>query len=540
MITSILIALLSQTGTCKSGVACQAASFQTQRKPLDSCAPLSDGGTNQGTRGLLEYDYNDAGYVQCNGLTWNSLLPSTPGGTEILASTAAETYYFGPAGNDANNCTSSGTACLTGQAAINKTPAKWRKHSLTINGLAGSFAGFTVSGFIIDPSLQKTNAGILINGALANVTPTTGSATGTATGGTAGSGSVFGTLVNSGGTYTVNDAALLGKFVVITGGTGSGQVRTIVSNTATTITIAGQWTAPTGTSTYALQSPSVIITSTTAAIPNPLSGNETAAAGIMLMNNSAEGSAIVIQNIALQVGASPGFSLANTGEVQLFQDIYNGTSSGVTAVFGNRIFTTNLSLTTTSGTGVNETGGTLLFNSGYISTTTGSGIVVTGTASATVAQSQFVGTTGIKTASSSALTVSTSRCDCASLATSTCLSVGEQPSTYAINGPSSETSSIKANGNVDVTNCTYGIFAGSGGSVTFKSTAVLSGNALSYAAMASYGAIVVMPTASTTITGVTAQMAVDNAALTGTWASLIASFGCLTSATGTASRICRL
>jgi hypothetical protein len=65
-------------------------------------------------------------------------------------------------------------------------------------------------------------------------------------------------LTNSGETWTVND--FRGKFIVITGGTGSGQQKVIVSNTATALTIAGTWTAPTGTSTYAIQQPGANIT----------------------------------------------------------------------------------------------------------------------------------------------------------------------------------------------------------------------------------------------------------------------------------------
>ena len=84
MITALLLSLLSQTGVCKAGQPCQASSFRALRPALadagpslDRCNPLSDGGFNQGTRGLLEYDGSDAGYVQCNGKVWQTLVPGT-------------------------------------------------------------------------------------------------------------------------------------------------------------------------------------------------------------------------------------------------------------------------------------------------------------------------------------------------------------------------------------------------------------------------------------------------------------------------------
>ena len=84
------------------------------------------------------------------------------------------------------------------------------------------------------------------------------------------------------------------------------------------------------------------------------------------------------------------------------------------------------------------------------------------------------------------------------------------------------------NANVDVTNCTYGLFAiGSGATIGMVSAGVLSGNALTYGASASYGAMLILPTAVTTITGGTAEMSIDNGTVTGTWASLVASYSCL-------------
>lgn len=60
------------------------------------------------------------------------------------------------------------------------------------------------------------------------------------------------TLVKTGAGWTVN--AYKDKAVVITSGTGSGQVKYILSNTADTLTVYGRWdTNPDGTSQYSIQ-----------------------------------------------------------------------------------------------------------------------------------------------------------------------------------------------------------------------------------------------------------------------------------------------
>lgn len=74
--------------------------------------------------------------------------------------------------------------------------------------------------------------------------PTTGEATGTASASTAT------TLVDSSQAWTEDD--LVGDAVMITGGTGAGQVVAITDNDATTITVASWTTEPDSTSTYAI------------------------------------------------------------------------------------------------------------------------------------------------------------------------------------------------------------------------------------------------------------------------------------------------
>lgn len=59
------------------------------------------------------------------------------------------------------------------------------------------------------------------------------------------------TLTASGTSWTVN--TYVGQSVVITGGLGAGQVRTVVGNTATTLSVSTAWTtAPDATSTFAI------------------------------------------------------------------------------------------------------------------------------------------------------------------------------------------------------------------------------------------------------------------------------------------------
>lgn len=197
--------------------------------------------------------------------------------------TSALNLFVDPTGSDTNACTSTGTdACLTIQGAYNKVPRHVR-HAVNITAAAGSYAGAIVSGFTCDPG--AVNGGVYINlaGTLANAVPATGTATGTASAGTAGSGIAFGTLTDGTQTWTVNN--LRGMLIEITAGTGAGQIKAITSNTATVITIAGTWTAPTGTSTYALRDSATVITSAVT-VATTATGSAGLAAGLVVMDDT--------------------------------------------------------------------------------------------------------------------------------------------------------------------------------------------------------------------------------------------------------------
>lgn len=459
----------------------------------------------------------------------------------VTYSTANVALFVDPTGADTNACTASGSsACLTLQGAIKKIP-KYLRHQATVSVAAGSYAGATISGFVMDQSLQNGLAGILIDGALANVTPTTGSATGTATAGSAGSGITFGTLTDSGATWTVNDSALVGKFVVITGGTGSGQVKVIVSNTATALTIAGTWTAPTGTSTYALQSPSVNITSGAPAVVNPLA-TSVPAAGVQVFDNVANVGRIAFRNVSFSPGgAIVGASVFNSGIVDFVQATFVTTNAlGLNIQPYTAINLTTCSVVSTSGTGIGLATSTVSFTNSLLQQTTGTSILNTGDGLVTLSGVQLKGAVGITSQTGSSASIGNVRCDCASQATSACLVSGPTPSVaLGAAGGGNRMNSTFLSQNVDVTNCTYAMFASGTSSINAAGAVVVSGNALTYSANALWGASISASTSVQTITAATADMAVDNGTATGTWASLAASFNCLISLS-TTSRICRL
>lgn len=107
----------------------------------------------------------------------------------------------------------------------------------------------------------------------------TGTATGTATSGTAT------TLVDSGQAWTEDD--LIGAAVMITGGTGKGQVVEITDNDATSLTVASWTTQPDNTSTYALVAATALTRDTDYSVDTvygtvkPLSGGAVAADDVL-------------------------------------------------------------------------------------------------------------------------------------------------------------------------------------------------------------------------------------------------------------------
>lgn len=179
----------------------------------------------------------------------------------LKTTTAAVALFVDPTGSDSNTCTATGTgACLTIAGAVGKIPKSLRNTALVTAACGTYSAGSYIDDFRTSNDLNAPATGtyLQIVGTLSNSTLATGTATGTSTAGTAGTPPTFGTLTDGAQTWTVND--LRGRFVTISAGPGAGQRQVIQSNTATSLTIAGDWTSPGVGSTYAIQDSCAVIT----------------------------------------------------------------------------------------------------------------------------------------------------------------------------------------------------------------------------------------------------------------------------------------
>jgi len=165
--------------------------------------------------------------------------------TVAQTTTATVTLAVTSAGSDAYNIARdpisggdySATPFLTLQAAIDACP-RLLKHSIFINIGAGSFAGAMVSGFTgggVDADGNKI--GVYITGHTANITPTTGVATGTAGAGTSTTSVVKPTATAN---WTASD--LVDYLFIPSGGAGYVSatmpiIRPIKANNTTTLTV---------------------------------------------------------------------------------------------------------------------------------------------------------------------------------------------------------------------------------------------------------------------------------------------------------------
>lgn len=151
--------------------------------------------------------------------------------------TSNQTYYVDTTGSDTPSCgvSAGATACLTIPYALNLIP-KFINHTIDVLVGAGAFSGGIgyVQGFQFGP-----NGSLQIHGTLTALTPATGTATGTTTSRVTGSTTTQSTLTDSTQGWTSNN--LRGSLVYISSGAGSGQYAMISSNTATAISIEGQF-----------------------------------------------------------------------------------------------------------------------------------------------------------------------------------------------------------------------------------------------------------------------------------------------------------
>lgn len=304
----------------------------------------------------------------------------------------AQTYFVdGTNGNDATACTGPTTsACATIQGAINKIP-KLLRHTVTVSITAGTYAGFITSGFSVDESVANA-VGLLIQGTLANSTMASGSATGTATGGTAGGSQTFGTLVDSGATWTTND--LTGRLLC----TSNTTVCTpIESNTSTTITIDGAvgsvgsgWVAPVGGVTYAIQDAATVV-NTAATLPDgPLASGVVISAGIIVVDNYARAreGMVTFSNIQVANPSQNGMMFNGVGAYMLNQMQVRPTSATARGIAG---------IVGVSGLGGNGTGAgpqlTIQNSDVFMSTSSREALRWDFFSQATIRSSQFRGTT---------------------------------------------------------------------------------------------------------------------------------------------------
>lgn len=262
--------------------------------------------------------------------------------TSALADGGSVRMFVDPLGNDNNTCKAAFTdggvngPCRQFQAAVNKVPPNVR-HGVVFHAAAGTYNGFYIANFSFNPGYQTTTGGIYVSGAYSTVTGlASGSATGTATGGSAGSGSTFGTLQDTTQTWTVNN--LRGFFVFINSGTGALQRRVISSNTGDTITIVGSWTAPTGTSVYTIQKPSVIIST---AVPFPPSGLFASSAnmgGIVILGNKGfeyRSGAITIEGV--EYTATAGSLISQADNSGFAMNFVRATGGGTSTLYSNSL-----------------------------------------------------------------------------------------------------------------------------------------------------------------------------------------------------------
>lgn len=202
--------------------------------------------------------------------------------------------YVGTTGDDNNPCTSPSSPCLTIQAAVNKVPPV-SAHTATVTVGLGNFAGYRVLNKAVETLDNSTVAGVLVTGTLTTATLASGLTSGTLTSATGGSVLISGwaTATKTAAGWTASD--LRHRYLRITGGTGSGQVKVIYDNTATVITVTGFWeTTPDNTSTFDIVQPGTVITTPVDMPPNFLASgvNSTAStshAGILIGGGSHSG-----------------------------------------------------------------------------------------------------------------------------------------------------------------------------------------------------------------------------------------------------------
>jgi hypothetical protein len=418
---------------------------------------------------------------------WTAL-PS--GGAAAAATTGPVTLYVDPNGSDAFDCSSADAGCATIQGAWSKLPSELR-HVATINLAAGTFSGAYLAGVRRGvPASAANGAYIRITGTLANSTLATGTATGSATSVTAPTTSpvVWGTLNDTGQSWTVND--LRGRLLVITSGAGAGVILPIVSNTATTVTVPAASFTFTAGSGYAIQDSASII-STNVSLPASATGAASANYGAFLVDlaeqHGQNSTGLFIEKVKLS-GSGRGIVISGGGgDVSLYYSqasLANSVLSGLSRSGG---FTATLyysALVMTSGTasfinmGASSNAAKTLFTFSTFFRGAATSAICLGSSGAVLAPStthveNFI--TPIAVNSANEATITFSRIDCSSIASSTGIGVG---STYGASSATNGTMRGQGRvsfGGVDVSNCTTAVRV-DGNAATFgPATGIVSG-----------------------------------------------------------------
>jgi hypothetical protein len=253
------------------------------------------------------------------------------------STTAAVTLYVETTGND-NNPGTADKPFATIQGALDSLPRKIA-HPVVVNVGAGSFAGAFVTGFQIDQPEAVTPGNYLsIVGTMATAVPATGLATGTLASATAYSTWNFPTVTVTGAGWTVND--LKGKFLKITGGTGSGQVMMISENSATVLTLAGFWsTTPNSTSTFEIQEPATIV-STGVTTPADAQAAAGSVYGFIFENNTTGAKNLLTGRLVvsnMRITTSRTAIIGGNGSARLWKCQASGTTALLAAPTGSKV-----------------------------------------------------------------------------------------------------------------------------------------------------------------------------------------------------------
>lgn len=257
--------------------------------------------------------------------------------------TGTATWFLDPAGSDSNNCTSATSPCQTILGLQAKMP-KLVRNPTTITMAAGNYSGGWFTNFGFDPASSSVGAYVVLKGTLSNFAPATGTATGTASSAIAcslGPPLVDASLTDGSQAWTTNN--LRGQLIETTGGTGSGQIIPIDSNTATTITIAGCWgTTPNATTTYAIRTWDAVINSTVTYPPDYV--NAAAGAVGLGVNNMDSNSRsnlagfFFIDSVRVQVTSSSGSLVVSDANTVVLRSRFDTTAGPGVSIDGNSRF----------------------------------------------------------------------------------------------------------------------------------------------------------------------------------------------------------